>query len=253
VITATNSTSAQVLAFSFDSAGVFTPCLNFFFRQYQGPPKIQVSSGLTKVMIMGPFIPPNLTQIQPKIDAFYIDTANKGFQNITFPLNTIPDPVNSYIILDDQYLYVRSISTSNITNGTQPQENIFYINQNVAPQIAYSVNLTQDQLASFKRAVFTVSPNNASLNNFVEFLNGTQVIVNKIQTSPQQATMNERGSILGVTAVISNGKVRLCGTGCSDCSTGSCSGCFSGFAYDSTSYTCFKCGTNCASCSGSNI
>lgn len=63
IITATNSTSAQVLAFTFDNNGVFSPCLNFFFPQYQGPPKIQVSSGLTKVMVMGPFIPPNLTQV----------------------------------------------------------------------------------------------------------------------------------------------------------------------------------------------
>ena len=121
-----------------------SPFLNFFFPQYQSTPKIQVSSGLTKVMIMGPFIPPNQTQTQPKIDAFFIDYANKGFQNISFPFNTIPDPLNSLIVLDEQYLYVRSLPATNITNGTQAQENIFYINQNVAPQIAYSANLTQD-------------------------------------------------------------------------------------------------------------
>lgn len=123
VVTATNNTAGQVYAYSVGMNGMIKPLLNFYFPAYQSTPKILVSSNLTKVLIMGPFMPPNQTQAQPKIDSFFIDSPNNGFQNITFPFNSIPDPVNSFVLLDDQYLYVRSLTTNftNSPNGTQPQ------------------------------------------------------------------------------------------------------------------------------------
>jgi hypothetical protein len=123
VITATNNTAAQVYAYSVGMNGMIRPLLNFYFPAYQSTPKILVSSNLTKVLVMGPFLPPNKTQSEPKIDSFFIDSPNNGFQNITLPFNTIPDPVNSFVLLDDQYLYIRSLSTNftNSPNGTQPQ------------------------------------------------------------------------------------------------------------------------------------
>lgn len=97
-----------------------------------------------------------------------------------------------------------------------------------------------------------VNPTNGSLTTLVESLNGTQVTVSKVQASPEQAKLNEKSNVLGVTAMISDGVIKLCAPGCSDCSTGTCSGCTSAWVFDSTSYACYKCGVNCASCSSAN-
>lgn len=61
VVTGVNSTTAQVLAFYIELSGNFTNCLNYYFPMYQNFPKIQLSPQLTKVLISGPFIPPNQT------------------------------------------------------------------------------------------------------------------------------------------------------------------------------------------------
>lgn len=63
VITAANTTSAQVLAYSMNSSGAVKSCLNYLFNSYQGTPSIKISSNLSKVLIVGPFIPPNKTQV----------------------------------------------------------------------------------------------------------------------------------------------------------------------------------------------
>jgi hypothetical protein len=62
VISSTNTTAAQVLAFALDpTTNLLTNVLNFNFAGYQSLPKIQISSQLTKVLIIGPFLPPNKT------------------------------------------------------------------------------------------------------------------------------------------------------------------------------------------------
>lgn len=63
VVTSTNSTAAQAKAFFIESTGVFTNCLDYTFAAFQSAPTIQVSSKLSKILAMGPFIPPNLTQV----------------------------------------------------------------------------------------------------------------------------------------------------------------------------------------------
>jgi hypothetical protein len=173
VVTATNGTAAQVLAFFIESSGSFTNCLNFYFPMYQGPSKIIVSPQLTKVIVMGPFTPPNATQLQPKFDAFTVDYSNRTSLNVPFDFRAFPDPINSKFILDDKYLYVRSLrgaNGSNSTNGSaflSPQETIFFINQGITPQLASSTSLTQQQIASWRRTVLS-SVNSGSLNIFVE-------------------------------------------------------------------------------------
>jgi hypothetical protein len=122
-VSAVNGTAAQVLAFFIEPSGNFTNCLNFFFPNYQAAPKIQVSPRLTKILIMGPFTPPNASQPQPKYDAFTINFNNRTFQNISFDFKSLPDPVGTFIALDEKYLYIRSLqmpNNSNITNGTAP-------------------------------------------------------------------------------------------------------------------------------------
>lgn len=61
VVAGYNGTAAQVVAYYFENTGMFTNCLDYFFPFYQSAPKIQISSQLSKVLVMGPFIAPNQT------------------------------------------------------------------------------------------------------------------------------------------------------------------------------------------------
>lgn len=63
IVAATNVTAAQAFAFVIEDNGMFTNCLDYFFPFYQSAPKIQVSSQLSKVLAMGPFIAPNQTRV----------------------------------------------------------------------------------------------------------------------------------------------------------------------------------------------
>jgi hypothetical protein len=59
---------------------------------------------------------------------------------------------------------------TNITNGTTipvPQENIFYINQDITPQPAISTQLTQELINSWRRT-FIAPLNDGSIYSFVE-------------------------------------------------------------------------------------
>ena len=100
VVVAHNGTAAQALAFVVDQSGNFTNCLNFFFPMYQAPPQIYFSPQLTKVLVTGPFTPPNASQTQPRFDAFNVLYENQTSTNISFDFSAFPDPVNSLFILD---------------------------------------------------------------------------------------------------------------------------------------------------------
>ena len=58
------------------------------------------------------------------------------------------------------------------------------------------------------------------------------------------------GSSIG--GVVSNGIMKLCTTGCSDCLKGECSACYVGYMLDSNTNTCLICGTNCLTCDVTN-
>jgi hypothetical protein len=261
VVTATNSTSAQVQAFFIEDNGNFTNCLNYNFPMYQSFPKIQLSEQFTKVLIMGAFIPPNQTQTQPKIDAFFINYPNRTFQNISLNLNLPADPSSVFILLDEKYLYTRSLlppnasNSSNSSNSLMPQEVIFYFDQDITPKMAKSTNLTQDQVTSWKRTVFA-PVSDGSINIFVESVGGNatdQVIVNMLQVTPQQANLNSNpNSGQPVVVNVVDNRTSLCSVGCSDCSSGTCAGCVDRFAFDSASTTCVRCATNCRTCSSSD-
>lgn len=80
----------------------------------------------------------------------------------------------------------------------------------------------------------------------------TQITVNVRQVSGQQASLNSDNT-QGVTGVVdSTGKVKLCGSGCSDCASGTCTGCSTRYVFDSSSSICYPCGPNCATCSINN-
>jgi len=98
VVTGTNATSAQVFAFV-DQNGTLNTLFNWTFTQYQNTPMIKVANNASKIMIVGPFIPPNSNQAIPKIDIFAIDYKNATFSNVSIPQNLNVDPQNVFINL----------------------------------------------------------------------------------------------------------------------------------------------------------
>ena len=98
VVTGTNSTSAQAFAF-IDQNGNLSTVFNWTFTKYGNTPLIKVSTNATKIMIVGPFTPPNASNAVPKVDAFAIDYKNAVFSNVSIPQNLNVDPLNVFINL----------------------------------------------------------------------------------------------------------------------------------------------------------
>jgi len=84
-----------------------------------------------------------------------------------------------------------------------------------------------------------------------ESLESTHVIVRQTELNADQANLNANSNT-GVTGFVVNGKIKLCSPGCNDCTSGACTGCLTGFTFDSTSATCFICGPNCLACDSAN-
>lgn len=161
IVTATNSTAAQVLAYYYDnSTAVATKCLDYSFASFSAEPKILVSSQLSKVLVVGSYLPPNqFAGALPRFDGFFVAFANRTSLNLTFPIDKVPDPANSFVLLDDQFLYIRSLTTSSVSTTNQylpfPQENVFFISRDVTPLLASKVTLTYSQLNNWKRTAFS--------------------------------------------------------------------------------------------------
>jgi hypothetical protein len=78
--------------------------------------------------------------------------------------------------------------------------------------------------------------------------------VNKLQVSAKQAQLNGGSSGgPGITGTVVDGVIKLCTPGCSDCSSGICTGCLNTFVFDSSASKCNRCGQNCRSCSNTNF
>lgn len=75
--------------------------------------------------------------------------------------------------------------------------------------------------------------------------------VTQVEVSAQQANFNNN-SKPGITGYIVNGTIKLCSAGCSDCTSGDCTSCLSGFALDTSTANCIICALNCLSCSSSD-
>ena len=125
----------------------------------------------------------------------------------------------------------------------------------MTPLLASSASLTQAQVDSWKRTTFLPTTEDNKMNILVESQQTVDsvdyVVVNMQQVSGQQASLNSDTS-RGITGVLdSSGKIKLCTGGCSDCSSGICTGCTRGYFFDDTTSQCLPCGSNCATCSSS--
>jgi len=249
LITGANSTCAQAFAF-IDQNGTLQSIFNWTFQNYQNTPKISVSMNLTKIMIIGPAIPPNATQAAPKIDIFFIAYMNATGLNVTAPPNLVLDPLNTYLTLSDQFLYARQTSTSN-SNTSALQEFIYYFDQDLYLKQALVTNISTTTNITWKKTLIFNAPNNTFLvleEDLQTQAITSDVILNARQVSPGQANLNSNNGGINIAGVIVNGVINLCSPGCSDCSSGTCSSCFDGNVMDSTSFVCLRCDTNCKSC-----
>lgn len=137
---AKNASSAWVFAFSL-ATNPPTNCLNYSFHNFQASPLIKFSPNLTKVLVLGPTIPPNTTVPIKRADTYFINYAEKTFRNISFPVRMITDPAQTFIDVGESFIYVRQLnSTPNATHP--PQEFVIFLSQNTIPIQAFVNNLT---------------------------------------------------------------------------------------------------------------
>jgi len=94
LITATDATTAKILAYNVDSTTTpwtMTPVFNYTYPNFTVEPKIQVSEDISKVLVFGNSTP------QPRFDAFFINYDAQEATNITFPFDKVPSPLTNYI------------------------------------------------------------------------------------------------------------------------------------------------------------
>ncbi len=228
VIAGVNSSAAQV--FAFDDRNGTLPCVfNWTFQRYNNTPKISVSVNSSKIMIIGPSTRPNSSQIVPKIDIFFVDYRNSTAINITAPPNLILDPLNTYLSLTDQFLYARQMPAMGNTSALQ--EFIFFFDQDRYLKQAIITNISVVAGITWKKTLIFNTPDNRFLV-LEETLKDSPatVIVKSRQVSPTQSNLNNNNGGLQIAGIIgTNGQISLCSTGCSDCTSGTCSNCFPGF------------------------
>lgn len=92
LITATDATTAKILAYNVDSTTTpwtMTPVFNYTYPNFTVEPKIQVSEDISKVLVFGNSTP------QPRFDAFFINYDAQEATNITFPFDKVPSPLTN--------------------------------------------------------------------------------------------------------------------------------------------------------------
>ena len=253
LITATDGSTAKIFAYNVDNTTTpwtLTSVFNYSNPNFTVEPQIQVSEDISKVLVFGNSTP------QPRFDGFFINYDAQEATNITFPFEKVPSPLTNYIQIFNNFLYIRG----RVWNSTAPPiEAILFIDKDVNPLQASRVNLTQDQVTNWKKSVFFPDPN----GNFfflVESQAGTsanlKVSVMRNQVSVQQAMANSNtNSVPGAAPAVtinSNGQIKFCPPGCSECSSGSCAGCLTGWSYDSDTQICMRCGPGCLTCNSPN-
>ena len=140
---ASNSSAAWVFVFV-DSNNKLQPFFNFTFRNYTKRPKIEISEKLTKVVIIGKFIPRTATvgsQAKTRADAYHLDYSEKSYTNISFPMESLPDADTTKVKVGDSFIYTREQESE--TNETGKTESVYFLSQDAIPVKAYEKNLTK--------------------------------------------------------------------------------------------------------------
>lgn len=236
IITSTNSSSAQVLAYSVNaSTGNYINCMTYLDTSFNAAPNIYVSPGLTKILIAG-----TISSTAQKYNAFHVNYTNNQYFNITLPTISVTTFSSLVVGLYDQFLYLKQ----NI------QLVLAFVKDVNALQIS-NITLSSTLASTIDKAVLFSDPNGQQYF-LIEATSSTTVTVTQLIVSAQQAILNSQfanviGSAAVATTITSSGQFQACPPGCADCSTGPCASCVGGYVLD-TSYICNPCGPNCLTC-----
>jgi hypothetical protein len=96
------------MAFS-DNSTTLTLAASFSLT-YTSTPKVAISSELTKLAIYGK------GASGANMNLYFIDYAGSTYETLEFPAETVLDPLNVYIALEETWLYVRQLASTLQTN-----------------------------------------------------------------------------------------------------------------------------------------
>ena len=249
VLNHTTASSAEVYVYQVGNSA--TPIFNYTDITFAAPPVIAVSPQLTKVIILGNG-GSNGSYSQMSY-AFHIDWAAQTVSTITIPQEALVFGFDYFLATGDEFLYVRQIRYSQtyswiptVLNSLSLQEHVYFFAQNTIPVIVFTKNISIINNTDWKHADVVANTTGSYLYTEMDLNQGNETfkIVNVSALSRQQAIFNNDYNDTFTSETI-DGEVQVCPPGCIDCE---CTGCKSGFAYDTLTQTCTKCGPGCSTC-----
>ena len=160
VIYTFSATSAFINVFA-DNGTVLTKILEVQYSTFTATPKIILSPGLTKLLVFG------TTSSGLFTDFYFLDYANKLYQNLDFPTTSVLDPANTLVLLEENWLYVRQLASSKQTVVGGNQQFFYSIQYNVTLVLSKSQTISKSEESAWLKTVIsnTVS---SDLNIFTQ-------------------------------------------------------------------------------------
>lgn len=222
--------------------------LSFSFTTYTATPTFSISPKLTKVVVIG-----SITGSATQTNGFFIDYANSGSQTIAFPTEAIAEVAFTVVQVEESWLYVRQRQNPSVAVSVANAkiEYAYYLQQDTIPVLIKNKNIADSEHAKWIRTIIKTIDSTGDLYIMKQITTAGKVIVELLEVSAGLMALKSEGAS-SVSGVLVDGEIKLCTPGCSDCSSGSCTTCMTGFVLDSSTSTCFICGPNCLTCSSTN-
>lgn len=240
---ALSSSSATINIYS-DSGSSLTVIPTIQLTGFNAVPNIAISPRLSFVAVYG------TSSTGSIIKLYYIDYVASTTKELDFPTEAVFDPAKLYISLEETWLYVRQLKSALQTTAGANQEFTYAIQYNSILTRVKSQSITQSDEDNWV-ATHTSTSSSGNLNVYTQIsqTGGSPITVfNYEVVSPNTFGMSSK-----LSGNLVNGVLRLCTSGCKDCSSGSCTSCSSGYTLASTSNLCLSCPTNCLTCSSLNL
>ena len=227
-----------------DSNGNLTQVFSHASTGYSSAPSIQTSPFCTKILISGQ----NGSAFSTYF--FFIDYSNQASTELIFPSTSVLDPANVRLLVDDSWLYVRQLASSLQSVSGGNLEYVYAIVFDSLIEMADVRNISAADEASNTGTFLRVLPD-ATLY-VLSLHTSVGLLVKRWQILAGEGQESGGNADLGISQVVIDGQVKLCPPGCSDCSTGVCTACSSGYSFDSTSAICYLCDAGCTYCSATD-
>lgn len=118
---------------------------------FNSTPKIILSPQLTKLLIFG------TTSSGLFTDFYFLDYTNKLDQNLDFPTTSILDPVNTLVLLEENWLYIRQLASNKQTVLGGNQQFFYSIQYNITLILSKSQNISQSEELIWLKTVISVT------------------------------------------------------------------------------------------------